>query len=91
MFFPTWLDMVLMLASFVWITLQQRFVQAESASHARLLIAAAFIVFMVILVFYNTGIAWLSTAFFLGSVASLALTYHMHRRMPARLPEEPRF
>jgi Na+/proline symporter len=91
MFFPTWLDMVLMLISFMWITLQQRFVQSESTSITRLVMAGCFIVFMLVVVLYNKGAPWLSTAFFVLSVVSLGLTFHMYRQMPSRLPEEPKF
>ena len=92
MFFPTWLDMILMLISFMWITLQQRFVQSESPSNTRLIMAGCYIVFMFMVVLYNNGGApWLSTIFFLGSVVAISITCYMYRRMPSRLPDEPKF
>ena len=92
MFFPTWLEMVFLLVAFVWTTLQQlTMVNSGSHSIVRMLLLALYILIMLIVVLYNREDPRLSSALFLLSVAALGITIHLYRRMPARLPDEPKF
>ena len=92
MFFPTWLDMILLLVSFVWLMLQQMQIQHTGPiSMPRMAIQVTLVVVMALVVFYNGTDARLSTAFFVLSVAAVGGAYYYFRKVPPRLPTEPRF
>jgi hypothetical protein len=89
MFFPTWIDMILLLVSFVWSTIQHRSVPEGSSGVLRLVFMAFCVVMMGVVVLYNDVDAWLSTGLFLISAAGLAMTWQFNRLLPSRLPDEP--
>ena len=89
MFFPTSLDMILLLVSFFWGTIQHRSIPPGSSGIDRLVFLAACVVVMLIVVLYNDVDAWLSTGLFLISAAGLAMTWQFNRLLPSRLPDEP--
>jgi steroid 5-alpha reductase family enzyme len=92
MFFPTWLDMVLLLAAFLWTNYQQM-TMLKSLSHSivRVFSMVFYIAVMLAVVFYNRTDGRLSTVLFVLSVASIGLTIHLYRKVPPQLPEEPKF
>jgi uncharacterized membrane protein len=92
MYFPTWIDMILLLAAFVWCILQQFSIQrAGIANRSRMLTLAGLIFIMLMVLFNNKANSPLSPAFFAISVVSLGVAYYHQRKVPPRLPKEPRF
>jgi len=89
MFFPTSLDMILLLVSFFWGTIQHSSIPPGSSGIDRLVFLAACVVVMLIVVLYNNENRWLSSGLFLVSAACLGITWQLHRRLPSRLPDEP--
>jgi hypothetical protein len=91
MFFPTWLEMLFLLSAFFWCTWQQLNIQkAGLRSYARIVSQGFFVVTMFIVVLYNRVDPLLSTVLFLLSVAAFVVACHYYRRVPPRLPPEPR-
>jgi hypothetical protein len=91
MLFPTWLDMILLLAAFIWNTWQQlEMVKHGSSSKIRLFADLFYIATMLVAVLYNKGNAEVSAGLFVVSLASLGFTYYLYRQTPPRLPKEPR-
>jgi O-antigen/teichoic acid export membrane protein len=92
MFLPTWTDMILLLFAFVWLTFQQLRIHTSGfVSVPRMLTQAVIVVLMFIVVFYNSTNSAVSAALSLGSVAALGVAYYFQRKVPPRLPTEPRF
>jgi peptidoglycan/LPS O-acetylase OafA/YrhL len=91
MYFPTWIDMVLLLASFIWLNIQQLLVMQRKSSRgylARLLAMTFYIGLMVVVVFYNRKDPWVSSGLFALSLLCCAVPFYLYRTMPPSIPRK---
>jgi phosphatidylglycerophosphate synthase len=92
MFFPTWLDMIILLVTFCWLTMQQmRMLGSGFRSVPRMAVQAVAIIVMFMVVIYNGKHPGLSSGLSVATLVMLGAAYYFQRKVPPRLPTEPKF
>ncbi len=85
MYFPTWLDNILLLVTFVMVTVQHRIINpAHTIRNSRFGMMFVCVVMLLLTSFYNRKAGWLSVGLFVAVLACMGTVLYMFRTIPPK-------